>query len=83
MRELKEQIKVAEKPLHLADPIPNNLIKAYYTMRYLRSRDCKVRLLHTLNYFRSVQKRMALDLKELFTRNRGAKIPNEAEIIGP
>ncbi len=74
---------MAEKPLHLADPIPSNLIKAYYTLRYLRSRDAKVRLLQTLNYFRSVQKRLALDLKEMFSWNKTAVVPEDCEVIGP
>ena len=67
---LKEQVKGAEQPLQLADPIPNHLIKSYYTIRLLKSREAKIKLLHTLNCFRSVQKRMTLDIKEIFSRNR-------------
>ena len=68
LKELKEQVKVAEQPLHLSDPIPSHLIKSFYSLRYLKTRDQKIKLLHSLNFFRSVQKRLNLDIKELLTR---------------
>ena len=34
--------------------MPNHLLSAFYTLRYLRSRDAKTRLLYTLNYFRCI-----------------------------
>jgi hypothetical protein len=36
----------------------------------MKSRDYKIKLLYCLNYFRSTQKRMALDLREFGTRER-------------
>jgi hypothetical protein len=36
----------------------------------MSSRDEKTRILYTLNYFRSVQKRLAIDLREFATRDR-------------
>ena len=36
----------------------------------MSSRDLKTRILYTLNYFRSVQKRFAIDLREFATRDR-------------
>jgi hypothetical protein len=54
LKKLKERVKEVEGPLHLSDPLPTNLIKSYYTLRYLRTRDFKIKLLHTLNFFRSV-----------------------------
>lgn len=36
----------------------------------LRIRNSKIKLLHTLNAFRSIQRRMTLDLRELGTRDR-------------
>jgi len=36
----------------------------------MRTRDAKTRLLYNLNYFRSVQKRLAIDLREFATRDR-------------
>ena len=70
LKEIREQIKGAERPLNLSDPIPVNLIKGYYQLRYLKSRDHKIRLLHALNYFRSIQRKLTLDLKDIFTLNR-------------
>ena len=34
------------------------------------SRDAKTKLLYSLNYFRSIQKRLMLDLREFGTRER-------------
>ncbi len=39
-------------------------------MRFVKSRDAKTRILYTLNYFRAIQKRLALDLREFATRDR-------------
>lgn len=50
--------------------LPSHLLTSYYTLRFIKSRDSKTRLLYTLNYFRSVQKRLALDLREFATRDR-------------
>lgn len=36
----------------------------------LKARDHKTKLLYTLNAFRSIQKRIALELRELSTRDR-------------
>jgi hypothetical protein len=36
----------------------------------MKSRDAKTRVLYALNYFRAIQKRMALDLREFGTRDR-------------
>ena len=83
LKELKDQVKVAEQPLHLSDPIPTHLIKSYYSLRYLKTKDYKIRLMKSLNFFRSVQKRLALDLKELFTRSKNPLVPADAEVIAP
>lgn len=50
--------------------MPQHLITAYYVLRHMKSRDYKIKLLYCLNYFRSVQKRMMLDLREFGTRER-------------
>jgi hypothetical protein len=47
-----------------------HLLTAYNILRYMTSRDCKTRIMYTLNYFRAVQKRLALDLREFATRDR-------------
>jgi hypothetical protein len=36
----------------------------------MKSRDAKTRVLYCLNYFRAIQKRLALDLREFGTRDR-------------
>ena len=49
---------------------PQHLLVSYYTLRYMRSKDSKTKILYTLNFFRSIQKRIALDLREFGTRER-------------
>ena len=73
-----ETVKQAEIPL--IEPISAHVIKAYYTLRLLRSRDIKIKLLHTLNYFRSIQKRLTLDVKEYYTRERAI---GDIDIVPP
>lgn len=34
------------------------------------SRDCKTKILYSLNYFRAIQKRLMMDLREVGTRER-------------
>lgn len=50
--------------------LPAHLIVSYYTLRFINSKDAKTRILYNLNYFRSIQKRLALDLREFGTRER-------------
>ncbi len=50
--------------------LPQHLINAYYCLRHMQTRDYKIKLLYCLNYFRAIQKRMMLDLKEFGTRER-------------
>ena len=46
------------------------LVKNYYALRLLKSRDYKHKLLSLVNYFRAVQRILALDLKEHLTREK-------------
>lgn len=50
--------------------MPRHLLSCYNILRFLNSRDAKIKLMYALNYFRSVQKRFALDLREFGTRDR-------------
>jgi hypothetical protein len=50
--------------------VPQHLIVSYNTLRFARARDAKTRILYCMNYFRSIQKRIALDLREFGTRDR-------------
>ena len=70
--------------LEKIDPLQPDLVKSFYKLRLLRTRDLKIRLLHTLNYFRGVQKRLAFDVRQFYTRERalGGK-PQEEGQIGP
>lgn len=36
----------------------------------MRARDYKTKVLYCLNYFRTIQKRLALDMREFATRDR-------------
>lgn len=47
-----------------------HLVTSHYTLRFIASRDAKTRILYTLNYFRAIQKRLAIDLREFGTRDR-------------
>jgi hypothetical protein len=47
-----------------------HLLFAYYLLRCLSAREKKTKLLYTLNAFRSIQKRMTLELRELGSRDR-------------
>jgi len=50
--------------------LPAHLIVSYYTLRFMKSRDAKTRILYALNFFRAIQKRLSLDLREFGTRER-------------
>jgi hypothetical protein len=77
------QAKV-EEYLQNADPLKQNLVKSYYTLRLLRSRECKTKMIQALNFFRGVQKRLAHDVREFYSRERalgGQKV--EETLVGP
>ena len=73
-----------EEYLQNVDPLKQNLIKAYYTLRLLKTRAIKAKMIQALNYFRGVQKRLAHDVREFYTRDRalGGQQVEEA-LIGP
>ena len=66
------------------DPLKSHLVKSYYALRLLKTRGMKAKLLQALNYFRAVQKRLAFDVRQFFTRERalGGQLIEEAQ-IGP
>ena len=57
------------------------LTKCFYTLRHTKTRDIKIKLLHVVNYFRAVQRILAFEVKEYFTREKclGAR----SEMLGP
>ena len=60
--------------------VPHHLVFAKNLLSCLRGRDSKIKLLHTLNCFRSVQRRLTLDLREMGTRDR---VMGDAEFVRP
>lgn len=50
--------------------LQSNLVQSLNTLRYMNSREAKTKILYALNYFRSIQKRLMLDLREFGTRER-------------
>jgi hypothetical protein len=61
---------LADVEQQLLEPIPTHIVKSYYTLRHLKMREKKIKLLHVLNYFRAIQRRITLDMKEMGTRDR-------------
>ena len=49
---------------------PQHLLVSLYSLRYMHSRDNKTKILYTLNFYRAIQKRLTLDLREFGTRER-------------
>lgn len=49
---------------------PQHLLVSFFTLRYMKSRDNKTKILYALNFCRAVQKRLSLDLREFGTRER-------------
>lgn len=49
--------------------LPEHLVHAYYMLRHLKIRDLKVKIQYALNYYRSIQRRLILDLHEMRTRD--------------
>jgi hypothetical protein len=49
--------------------LPHHYIHAQHTLRHMQIRDTKTKLLYTLNFFRAIQKRLALDLREFAGRD--------------
>ena len=47
------------------------MTKAFYTLRLIKTRDIKIQMLSVLNYFRAIQRILALDVREFMTREKG------------
>jgi isopenicillin N synthase-like dioxygenase len=52
------------------DALTQNLTKAFYTIRVVKTRDYKIKLLSVVNYFRAIQRILALDVREFMTREK-------------
>ena len=65
-----EEIDNEEIPKNSLFDSPQHLLFAHYLLQCITARDTKTQLLYTLNAFRSIQKRITLELRELGTRDR-------------
>ena len=63
------------------DQLNMSLVKNYYSLRLLKSREYKHKLLSLVNYFRAVQRILAFDLKEHVTREKS--IGESKDLIEP
>lgn len=66
--------------------LPLHIVQCYLTLKHMKMRDAKNRLLQILNFYRSIQKRIVLELKEFARRevvNNQVKLrpPEEAFYI--
>lgn len=50
--------------------LPHHLLVSLGSLTFLNSREGKIKLIYILNYFRAIQKRLAIDLREFATRDR-------------
>lgn len=48
--------------------LPRHYIQSMYTLRHMKMKDTKTKLLYVLNFFRAIQKRITLDLREFAGR---------------
>ena len=48
--------------------LPRHYLESLFILRHMKMRDTKTKLLYVLNFFRSIQKRLALDLREFAGR---------------
>lgn len=62
----EEEVEIKKQEILNIDAVNESLIKSYYCLRILRTRDIKVRLIHVLNYFRSIQKQLCNELKQYY-----------------
>jgi hypothetical protein len=60
--------------------IPQHLLFANYLLEVLDAREQKTKLLYTLNTFRSIQRRLTLELREMGTRD---KVLGDAFLVKP
>ena len=66
----REDLDVEEIDKNSLFETTQHLLFAHYVLALTTARESKTKLLYTLNAFRSIQKRMALDLREFGTRDR-------------
>ena len=60
-----------------------NTLKGFYTLRLIKTRDSKIKLLSVLNYFRAIQRLLTLDMKEFYSRERSLGETSEKDRNNP
>ena len=70
-----EPIDAEEVPKNSLFDANQQLLFAHYLLQCISARDSKNQLLYTLNAFRSIQKRITLELRELGSRDRVERRP--------
>lgn len=68
--EYKKLKKEAINGAKLLETTPSHFVKVLYLMQHLKARDHKIRIISYLNYFRAIQRRFALDMREFGSRER-------------
>ena len=63
--EEKKEFKLSHTILKV---MPQHYLECHSILRHMKIRDTKNKLLYTLNFFRAVQKRLALELQEFAGR---------------
>ncbi|CDW75700.1 UNKNOWN [Stylonychia lemnae] len=85
--ESSQEQKVLVSKNSILRVLPKHYIQSMYTLRHMKIRDTKTKLLYALNFFRAVQKRLTLDLREFVGRevvsqNVDSQPPQEAIYTG-
>ena len=75
-----EPIDTEEVPKNSLFDANQQLLFAHYLLQCISARDSKNQLLYTLNAFRSIQKRITLELRELGSRDR---VVSDCQIVKP
>jgi hypothetical protein len=73
-------IKKKEDPAGIEKKCGVHLVQGYLSLRILKMREMKQKILYGLNYFRSIQRTLALDLREMGTRDR---VMGDVDIVLP
>lgn len=66
---IKQSKRLSKRSDNFFFNLPDHLVHAYYMLRHLKIRDHKVKIMYALNYYRSIQRKLAFDLHEMDTRD--------------
>lgn len=66
---LEEEAKHAAETPDI-DALSPALLTSFYSLRLIKTRDTKIKMLQVVNYFRAVQRILSLEMKHMVTRER-------------